>query len=162
MSILNNKKNILNIETDSEKWDKLAEDIKNYGVRFSFHGAIAPTATSGKSVSATESIEPIVDLFFVEEGIQTLPSLAPNLKKNRDYYQRCWTIPAKNIIELAAVRQRYIDQSQSVNLYYIKPESAKELWDDIQYAMDLGLKTLYYMKTPKSNFELEEVCESCT
>ena len=162
LSILNNKKNILNIETDSEKWDKLAENIKNYGVRFSFHGAIAPTATSGKSVSATESIEPIVDLFFVEEGIQTLPSLAPNLKKNRDYYERCWTIPPKNIIELAAVRQRYIDQSQSVNLYYIKPESAKELWDDIQYAMDLGLKTLYYMKTPKSNFELEEVCEACT
>ena len=44
----------------------------------------------------------------------------------------------------------------------VKPDSAKELWDDIQYAMDLGLKTLYYMKTPKSNFELEEVCESCT
>ena len=54
------------------------------------------------------------------------------------------------------------DQSQSLNLYYVKPDSAKELWDDIQYAMDLGLKTLYYMKTPKSNFELEEVCESCT
>ena len=96
------------------------------------------------------------------EGIQTLPSLVPNIKKNREYYQRCWDVPARTIIELAAVRQRYLDQSQSLNLYYTKPDSAKELWDDIQYAMDLGLKTLYYMKTPKSNFELEEVCESCT
>ena len=163
ISLLNkNKNNKLDVKLDKEKWDKLAEEIKTSGVRFSFHGAIAPTATSGKSVSATESIEPIVDLFFVEEGIQTLPSLVPNIKKNRQYYERCWTIPAKTIIELAAIRQRYIDQSQSLNLYYIKPESAKELWDDIQYAMDLGLKTLYYMKTPKSNFELEEVCESCT
>ena len=161
ISLLNKNSN-LKFDIDMEKWDKLAENIKNYGVRFSFHGAIAPTATSGKSVSATESIEPIVDLFFVEEGIQTLPSLAPNLKKNREYYERCWDIPAKTIIELAAIRQRYIDQSQSLNLYYVKPDSAKELWDDIQYAMDLGLKTLYYMKTPKSNFELEEVCESCT
>ncbi|PCG19156.1 ribonucleoside-diphosphate reductase subunit alpha [Brachyspira sp. G79] len=157
-----NKSNKLNVSLDKEKWDKLSEEIKTSGVRFSFHGAIAPTATSGKSVSATESIEPIVDLYFVEEGIQTLPSLVPNIKKNREYYQRCWSIPAKTIIELAAVRQRYIDQSQSLNLYYVKPDSAKELWDDIQYAMDLGLKTLYYMKTPKSNFELEEVCESCT
>ena len=163
ISLLNNsKKNNLNVSIDKEKWDKLAESIKNNGVRFSFHGAIAPTATSGKSVSATESIEPIVDLFFIEEGIQTLPSLAPNIKKNRQYYERCWNIPARTIIELAAVRQRYIDQAQSLNLYYVKPDSAKELWDDIQYAMDLGLKTLYYMKTPKSNFELDEVCESCT
>ena len=163
ISLLNkNKNNKLDVKLDKEKWDKLAEEIKTSGVRFSFHGAIAPTATSGKSVSATESIEPIVDLFFVEEGIQTLPSLVPNIKKNRQYYERCWTIPAKTIIELAAVRQRYIDQSQSLNLYYVKPDSAKELWEDIQYAMDLGLKTLYYMKTPKSNFELEEVCESCT
>ena len=161
ISLLNKSSN-LKFDIDMDKWNKLAENIKNYGVRFSFHGAIAPTATSGKSVSATESIEPIVDLFFVEEGIQTLPSLAPNLKKNREYYERCWDIPAKTIIELAAIRQRYIDQSQSLNLYYVKPDSAKELWDDIQYAMDLGLKTLYYMKTPKSNFELEEVCESCT
>ena len=156
ISLLNKSSN-LKFDIDMDKWNKLAENIKNYGVRFSFHGAIAPTATSGKSVSATESIEPIVDLFFVEEGIQTLPSLAPNLKKNREYYERCWDIPAKTIIELAAIRQRYIDQSQSLNLYYVKPDSAKELWDDIQYAMDLGLKTL-----PKSNFELEEVCESCT
>ena len=163
ISLLNkNKNNKLDVKLDKEKWDKLAEEIKTSGVRFSFHGAIAPTATSGKSVSATESIEPIVDLFFVEEGIQTLPSLVPNIKKNRQYYERCWAIPAKTIIELAAVRQRYIDQSQSLNLYYVKPDSAKELWEDIQYAMDLGLKTLYYMKTPKSNFELEEVCESCT
>ena len=142
ISLLNkNKNNKLDVKLDKEKWDKLAEEIKTSGVRFSFHGAIAPTATSGKSVSATESIEPIVDLFFVEEGIQTLPSLVPNIKKNRQYYERCWTIPAKTIIELAAVRQRYIDQSQSLNLYYVKPDSAKELWEDIQYAMDLGLKT---------------------
>ena len=147
---------------NKKRWDELSNSIKNYGVRFSLHSAIAPTATTGKVISATESIEPIVDLFFVEEGTYSLPSLAPNLKQNREYYERCWNIPPRVLIKLAAIRQMFIDQSQSVNLYYTKPESAKELWDDIQYAMDLGVKTLYYMKTPKSNFELEEVCESCT
>lgn len=147
---------------NKKRWDELGKNIKKYGVRFSFHGAIAPTATSGRVAGMTESIEPIVDLFFTEEGSYTLPALAPNLKENRQYYQRCWDIPARTIIELAAIRQMFIDQSQSLNLYYKKPESAKELWLDVVYAMDLGLKTLYYMKTPKSNFELEEVCESCT
>ena len=88
-----------------------------------------------------------MDLFYMEEGLQNIPTLVANIKENRLYYERCWDIPAKTIIELAAIRQKYIDQSQSVTLYYTKPESAKILWEDIKYAMELGLKTLYYMKT---------------
>lgn len=141
-----------------DTWDLEIPDVHEYILG---NGCISHN-TSGRVAGMTESIEPIVDLFFTEEGSYTLPALAPNLKENRQYYQRCWEIPSKVIIELAAIRQMFIDQSQSLNLYYIKPESAKELWKDIEYAMDLGLKTLYYMKTPKSNFELEEVCESCT
>ena len=147
---------------DMTKWDELGAQIKQSGVRFSLHAAIAPTATSGKSISATESIEPIVDLFFIEEGIQVLPSLAPRIKENGPYYQRCWEIPAKTIVKLGAIRQQYIDQAQSMNLYYVRPESARELWEDIKMAMENGVKTLYYMKTPKSNFELEGQCDSCT
>ena len=150
-----------NLSIDKKKWDRLADDIKTFGIRFSYVAAIAPTATSGKSISATESIEPVMDLFYMEEGLQNIPTLVANIKENRLYYERCWDIPAKTIIELAAIRQKYIDQSQSVTLYYTKPESAKILWEDIKYAMELGLKTLYYMKTPKYNFT-EEVCESCS
>ena len=124
--------------------------------------AIAPTATSGKSINATESIEPVMDLFYMEEGIQNLPTLVANIKENRMYYERCWDIPAKTLIELAAIRQKYIDQAQSITLYYKKPESARELWEDIKYAMELGIKTLYYMKTPKANFNDDYVCESCS
>lgn len=139
-------------------WDIEVEEVHEYLLS---NGCVSHN-TSGKSASCTESIEPIRDLFYLEEGTSTIPTLAPNIKQNREYYERCWVIPAKRIIELAAIRQRYIDQSQSLNLYYVKPESAKELWEDIKLAMRLGLKTLYYMKTPKSNFELEEVCETCT
>lgn len=158
LSIFNYKK--FDVKVDKKKWDRLADDIKTFGIRFSYVAAIAPTATSGKSISATESIEPIMDLFYMEEGIQNLPTLAANIKENREYYEKCWNIPAKTLIELAAIRQKYIDQSQSLTLYYVKPDSAKVLWDDIQYAMDLGLKTLYYMKTPKANYQ--EECESCS
>lgn len=141
-----------------DTWDIEVPDIHEFILG---NGCISHN-TSGKTINATESIEPIVDLFFTEEGQYTLPALVPNIKQNREYYERCWVIPPKTLIKLAAIRQMFIDQSQSVNLYYVRPDSAKELWDDIQYAMDSGLKTLYYMKTPKSNFELEEVCESCT
>ena len=151
-----------NLKVDKKKWNRLSDDIKTFGIRFSYVAAIAPTATSGKSINATESIEPVMDLFYMEEGIQNLPTLVANIKENRMYYERCWDIPAKTIIELAAIRQKYIDQAQSITLYYKKPESAKALWEDIKYAMELGIKTLYYMKTPKANFNDEEICESCS
>lgn len=160
LSIFNHKK--FGLKMDNKKWDRLADDIETFGIRFSYVAAIAPTATSGKSISATESIEPIMDLFYMEEGIQNIPTLVANIKENREYYERCWNVPAKTIIELAAIRQKYIDQAQSITLYYVKPESAKALWEDIKYAMSLGIKTLYYMKTPKANFSEEEICESCS
>lgn len=155
-------------------WDKLSEDIKVHGVRFSLHGAIAPTATSGKVISATESTEPPIEFFMMEEGTQTIPGLVPNLQ-NREYYQLAYDIPTKTIIELAAIRQVFIDQAQSINTYERNPKSAKKIIQDIFYADDLGVKTGYYFKTPKADkagggtdpsqpvVEVDDyVCESCT
>lgn len=140
-------------------WNALGDKIKTHGVRFSLHGAIAPTATSGRIISATESIEPITEFFVFDEGTQSLPSLAPNLE-NRAYYELAYEIPCSVTIEHAAVRQKFIDQAQSVNTHYKKLGSSKELIKDVFYAMDLGVKTLYYLKTPKANYSSE--CESCT
>lgn len=141
-------------------WPALRNRIKEFGVRFSLHMAIAPTATSGKVIGATESIEPIHDIFSVQEGTITLPTLAPNIKENRQHYVRAFDTNPRHLIELAAIRQKFLDQSQSVNLYYKKPGSAKELIQDIFYAEDLGVKTLYYMKTPKANYD--DACEGCS
>jgi len=162
-SILHNTedsgKNKLNFDLNHD-WDWLRGEIKKHGVRFSLHQAIAPTSSSGKIIGATESIEPIHDLFSIQEGTITLPTLVPNLIKNRAKYVKAFEVPAKTLIDLAAIRQKFLDQSQSVNLYYVDPSSAKELYDDIEYAKEMGLKTLYYMKTPKSNYV--SGCESCS
>lgn len=146
-------------------WSKetgLGGRIMKYGVRFSLHGAIAPTATSGKVISATESTEPLVKLFYYEEGTQTIPALAPNLIKNRRFYENAYDVPTSRIIEHGAVRQIFLDQSQSVNFYYPKPNSAKTLVKDMMYADDLYMKTNYYQRVPKGNYVDEKVCESCT
>jgi ribonucleoside-diphosphate reductase alpha chain len=142
-------------------WEKLREDIMTYGVRFSLHMAIAPTATSGKAINATESTEPVPSTFYVEEGTTSLPTLANNLQAHRMYYENGYTVGNKRILDRAAIRQRFWDQAASINTYYPKPESAREMCDDIWYAMDLGIKTLYYLKTPKSEVDLE-ICSSCT
>jgi ribonucleoside-diphosphate reductase alpha chain len=142
-------------------WNKLGKKIRIQGIRFGMHGAVAPTATNAIPINATESTEPITEVFSFNEGTQTLPSIVPRIK-NRMYYHRCWEVPNKSIIELAAIRQKFIDQAQSINFYYKNPESAYELTKDVFYAMELGVKSIYYQKSPKAGFESEYVCESCT
>lgn len=159
LSILGKSRKKINYPL-TQNWDTLREKIKVHGVRFSLHMAIAPTATSGKSIGATESTEPVPNLFYMEEGTSTIPSIAHKLKEHRKFYVTSFSVPNKQILELAGIRQRFLDQAQSVNTYYADPSSAKEMSDDIFYAMELGLKSLYYLKTPKS--DTGEVCEVCT
>lgn len=153
------KENPFNLNYDWEKWNKLAKLISQIGVRFSLHATLPPSATSGKVTNATEACEPIMDLFYIETGTHSLPTVVKG-RNFYKYYQKCWDVPNKTINTLAAIRQAYIDQSQSFNHYYKKLESAKEILDDIIHAESLGVKTLYYLKTPK--FESETTCSSCS
>lgn len=160
VSILAKQRSKLNFPLRRD-WDALGQEIKKYGVRFSYHGAIAPTATSGKSINATESTEPVHNLFYVDEGTSSLPTLANNLQAHREYYVNAYDVPATRIIELAAIRQKFIDQAQSINEYHRKPESAYKLALLMFYSMKLGIKSAYYLKTPK-DVQDTELCASCT
>ena len=141
-------------------WNALRSHIMTYGVRFSYHFAIAPTQTSGLAISSTEGIDPITELFTVKSGTYDIPYLAPNLVQNRQYYENAFDIDNKDIIELAAIRQAFLDQSQSVSLYYKTTNSASEIINDIIYAESLGVKTLYYLHAAKS--DTKDICESCS
>lgn len=116
--------------------------------------------TSGKVTNATESFEPIMDLFYVETGNHNYPTVVKGIGEVRNYYERCWDIPTSRILELAAVRQIYLDQAQSFNEYWTNADSVLELYKSLRYAERLGLKTIYYFKTPKSKEEL--ICSSCS
>jgi len=142
-------------------WEALRKELKEFGIRFENLFSIAPTQTSGLVINSTEGIEPIRQYKIIKEGTYTLPFLVPNLNKNRMYYELAWDIPTKRILELAAIRQKFLDQSQSVNAYYKNPDSAFEIVYDIIEAEKLGVKTLYYMNTLKAEAEYE-ICESCS
>lgn len=116
--------------------------------------------TSGKIINAIEGIEPIFNTFYMEEGTQVLPTIVPDFKNLANYYQKCWDIPVRTIYDLASIRQQFIDQAQSLNSYYPQDlDSAYEFYEDLKYAYNIGLKTLYYFKTPKA--KEEEKCEAC-
>lgn len=57
------------------------------------------------------------------------------------------------------VRQRHIDQAQSVNLYITTDYSLRDLLNLMILAWEKGVKTLYYVRS--QSLEVEE-CESCS
>jgi ribonucleoside-diphosphate reductase alpha subunit len=67
-------------------------------------------------------------------------------------YRTVWEIPQRSIIEMAADRGRFIDQSQSMNLFVSEPSYGK-LSSMHMFAWKSGLKTgMYYLRTkPKAN-----------
>jgi len=144
-----------------QRWEELRENIKQHGVRFSVHIAIAPTATSSNIAvgGTTEGIEPIKNHISVKNGTYTQIQLAPRLRELGMNYELAWDIPNERLLKLAQIRQIFIDQSQSVNTYTDNPNSAYETFKDIKVASDLGLKSLYYLNIKKQE---QEECFSCS
>lgn len=144
---------------DKEKWADLAERVKTFGIRNAQLMAIAPTATSGKAINAIESTEPMHDFFYKEEGTITIPTIVPNFRKNNQYYKNAFDCDQFMLIKNAAVRQKWLDQAQSINTYDKRPDSLLFMTKLHVLAFLLGVKTMYYVKQQK---ETEYVCESCS
>ncbi|MDX9893470.1 MAG: ribonucleoside-diphosphate reductase subunit alpha [Patescibacteria group bacterium] len=64
----------------------------------------------------------------------------------QDKYKEVFEIEADWLIQAAAYRGKWIDQSQSLNLFF-KGNSGKKIADMYQLAWRLGLKTTYYLRT---------------
>ena len=147
-------------EIDWKKWNDLAERVKTFGIRNAQLMAIAPTATSGKAVNSIESTEPVHDFFYKEEGTITIPTVVPNFRKNNAYYKRAFDCDQYALLKNAAVRQKWIDQAQSVNVYIKRPDSLNDMTKLHIYGFLNGMKTFYYLKQMKESEDY--TCESCT
>lgn len=67
-------------------------------------------------------------------------------------YKTVWEIPQKTLIDLAVVRNAYIDQSQSMNLYFADAKYGK-ISAALKYGWEKGLKTGVYYTRTKSKLE---------
>jgi len=77
-------------------------------------------------------------------SVQHIEGLPDQLKA---VYRTAWEIPQKSIIDMAADRGAYIDQSQSMNIFMENPTMAK-LSSMHMYGWKKGLKTgMYYLRT---------------
>ncbi|MGE0615156.1 MAG: ribonucleoside-diphosphate reductase subunit alpha [Bacteriovoracia bacterium] len=78
-----------------------------------------------------------------EGSVQDIAEIPENL---RQVYRTVWEIPMKSLIDMAADRGAFIDQSQSLNLFMESPSIGK-LSSMYMYAWKRGLKTTYYLRS---------------
>lgn len=65
----------------------------------------------------------------------------------RNRYKEIWEIPQKCLLDLAIIRNKFVDQSQSLNVYHSSPKYSK-ISSALMYAWKKGLKTgVYYTRT---------------
>lgn len=96
-------------------------------------------------------------------SIQNIVDIPDDIKK---LYRTVWEIKMKDIIDMAADRGRFIDQSQSMNLFMESPTMSK-LSSMHMYAWKKGLKTgMYYLRSKAKarpiQFSLEPECVACS
>ncbi len=80
---------------------------------------------------------------LAEGSIQGIDGIPDVLKA---VYRTAWELPQKALIDLAAARGPYLDQSQSLNLFMESP-SIGRLSSMYMYAWKSGLKTTYYLRS---------------
>ena len=104
------------------------------------------------------------DLMVKSGGsIQSITDIPDDIKK---LYRTVWEIKMKDIIDMAAQRGRYIDQSQSMNLFMESPTLSK-ISSMHMYAHKKGLKTgMYYLRSQAKarpiQVSLEPDCVACS
>lgn len=80
---------------------------------------------------------------LAEGSVQDIAEFNDELKA---IYRTSWEIPMRSLIDMAADRGAYIDQSQSLNLFMESPSIGK-LSSMYMYAWQKGLKTTYYLRS---------------
>ncbi len=131
-------------------WAKLREKVKTQGMRNGYLMAIAPTSSISILVGTTQAIEPVFKRKWFEENMSGLiPVVAPNLSPETwEFYIPAYEVEQKDIIKAAAIRQKWIDQGQSTNIFMsLDKASGRYLHEIYTLAWQLGLKSTYYLRS---------------
>ena len=151
-------------------WEALREKIKTYGLRHSTLSAIMPCESSSVIQNSTNGIEPVRSLLISKKAKNgVLKQLVPNYHMRKNYYTMAWDMDNnRDIMDVAAVIQKFTDMSMSTNLYYNYSHyedgniPLSVIIKDQIYGYKYGLKNFYYCNTPDGDGDTEKEmnCES--
>ena len=144
----------------SDRWKSLSAKVADCGMRNAYLLAVAPTSSTSIIAGTTAGTDPVMKRFFLEEkkGVM-FPRVAPALSDKTFWtYKGAYLIDQTWSVRAAGVRQKHIDQAQSLNLYITNDYTMRQVLNLYTLAWECGVKTIYYVRS--KSLEVEE-CESC-
>ena len=150
-------------------WDSLREKVKKNGMRNGYLMAVAPTSSISILVGTTQTIEPVYKRKWFEENLSgMIPVVVPNLSPDTwNFYTPAYELDQRVLIKAGAIRQKWIDQGQSLNIFItLDKASGKYLNDIYMLGWKLGIKSTYYLRSQSPENKLEVAdrsieCEGC-
>ncbi len=145
----------------SGKWEELKRKVHECGMRNAYLLAVAPTSSTSIIAGTSAGVDPVMKRFFYEEKKgEMLARIAPELSPSTWwYYKNAHEIDQSWSVRAAGIRQRHIDQAQSMNLYITNDYTMKQVLNLYILAWESGVKSIYYIRS--KSLEVEE-CESCS
>ena len=147
-------------------WQGLKEKVKSDGMRNGYLMAVAPTSSISILTGTTQAIEPVYKRKWFEENLSGLvPVVAPKLSPDTwEYYTPAYDLDQNVLIKAGAIRQKWIDQGQSLNIFItLDKASGKYLNEIYMNAWKYGLKSTYYLRSqsPEASNDIEDRSQEC-
>ncbi len=150
----------------SYEWDDLRAKVKKQGMRNGYLMAIAPTSSISILTGTTQAIEPVFKRKWFEENLSGLiPVVVPKLSPETwAYYTPAYDLNQTVLIKAAAIRQKWLDQGQSLNIFITLDKASGRYLNEIyMLAWKLGLKSTYYLRSqsPEVANDVEDRSMEC-
>ncbi len=148
------------------EWEELRTKVKSQGMRNGYLMAVAPTSSISILTGTTQAIEPVFKRKWLEENLSgMIPVVVPKLSPDTwSYYTPAYDLNQTLLIKAAAIRQKWIDQGQSLNIFItLDKASGKYLNEIYMLAWKLGLKSTYYLRSqsPEISNDVEDRSMEC-
>ena len=154
-----------------EEWDALRVEISKYGMANAYLQAIPPTGSISYINHSTSSIHPVASGVEIrKEGkLGRVYYPQPHLtNENAHLFVSASTVGYEKLIDTYAVAQHWVDQGQSLTLFFTDKATTRDLDRSRIYAWRKGCKSIYYIRLQQPAFEGTAVegtaagfCESC-
>ena len=141
-------------------WEALREKVKK-GIRNGYLMAIAPTSSISILTGTTQTIEPVYKRKWYEENLSGLiPVVVPNLSaETYMFYTPAYELDQRILVKAAAIRQKWVDQGQSLNIFITTDKASGRYLNEIYtLGWKLGIKSFYYLRSQSPEVK-EEVMD---
>lgn len=153
-------------DLEADDWEGLQKEIERFGMYNQHLQAVPPTGSISYLNNSTSSIHPIAAKVEIRKegklGRVYYPAYGLS-NENFTEVKTAYEMSPNAVIDMYAASTPYVDQGQSLTLFFKDTATTRELNRAQNYAHKSGVKTLYYIRIAQqamSGTEISE-CVSC-